>query len=521
MRDDERWRPSREVLVSTCAVLVPVALAVALASIDLGGRSLWIDESATFAISSQHGRALLDAMRRDGGNMLAFYGLEHLLIGWFGRSTVVLRLPSVVAGGVTAGGVTLIGRRLFAELTGTVAGVLTAVSLPLVYWSQDARGYSLMVAFCTLSFLGFVGLAGDGSPGRPGRPPAWAFVLYTGGLILAIYMSFVAVLIVPAQLLALVWGHRRLKHVALALATTAVAGVPLLLLAHSRGAAQLFWLGRPGAAATGEVAEAITSSGLPPLFHTSALTLPLLAGTFVLLLTFALRARGAGVARPLHGERRFAVVLVTGWALLPAMLDGLESLVGQSLYEARYLLISAPAFSLAASAALFAGGLRRSLAWLLLAALLAARAVVLAPSYGVSPENWRAATEFVLHHEKKGECIAFYPEDGRQAVDYYLLSAGARRLPRPVLPDEPWRVVKPYVERYVTLPPSRRRTVASSCRTLFLVSSHAGSATGTPRSRAVHHGLEEMVAGLSALYQASSERSFGYAAPIRVWQFSR
>ena len=59
-------------------------LAIALCLYELTTRSLWLDEAATVAIASQHGSALWHAMTHDGGNMLGYYALLHVLIGWFG-----------------------------------------------------------------------------------------------------------------------------------------------------------------------------------------------------------------------------------------------------------------------------------------------------------------------------------------------------------------------------------------------------------------------------------------------------
>ena len=49
--------------------------------VELTTRSLWLDEAATVAIASQHGAAFGAALAHDGGNMLGYYGLMHVLIG--------------------------------------------------------------------------------------------------------------------------------------------------------------------------------------------------------------------------------------------------------------------------------------------------------------------------------------------------------------------------------------------------------------------------------------------------------
>ncbi|MBV8711618.1 MAG: hypothetical protein JOY56_07550, partial [Solirubrobacterales bacterium] len=94
-------------------VAAPAALALVLCLYELTARSLWLDEAATVAIAGQHGSALWSAIAHDGGNMLGYYALLHVLIGWFGHGALVIRLPSAVAAATCAGIVALLGRRLF------------------------------------------------------------------------------------------------------------------------------------------------------------------------------------------------------------------------------------------------------------------------------------------------------------------------------------------------------------------------------------------------------------------------
>ena len=70
-----------------------------------------------------------------------------------------MRLPSVLAGGLTAGFVAAIGLRLFERRTAVLGAVLTAVTLSVVYWNQTARGYAPMLAFTCAGMLAFVALA--------------------------------------------------------------------------------------------------------------------------------------------------------------------------------------------------------------------------------------------------------------------------------------------------------------------------------------------------------------------------
>ncbi len=428
--------------------------------------------------------------------MLGYYALLHVLIGWFGDGAFVIRLPSVIAAGAAAGTVSLLGLRLFDRRVALAAGLLTAVSLPLVFWGQDARGYAAMVALVAGSFVAFAALVESG-----GRRAWIAYVLLTA---LSVYASFVAIFAIPAQLAALAWRRRRAgarrgagrvggragdwRRVGSALGACVVCWIPLAVLALSRGSDQLFWIPRPSLTAEKQVILALTSAGFEPNFRPSAVTTVLAIVTVALLL--------AAVVMIVRAARDVAwgPVLALSWLAVPLALMWLESLVGQPIFTARNLLVSLPAVAL-----LLAWAITRSrLAWAALVVLIALRVVALAPSYGTSPENWRAATAYVLHSARPGDCFAFYPLDAQMPFKYYA-----------------HRSVQPHVEQYET------PTVPTGCPRVWLVASHQGLPTGTAASRA-HFATYEAIRGtLARRYPHQSTRSFGYASVIWVQLFGR
>ncbi|MGA8717633.1 MAG: hypothetical protein WB557_06480, partial [Solirubrobacteraceae bacterium] len=79
-------------LSDAVVVGVPAIVALVLCLIELTTRSLWLDEAATVAIAGQHGSAFWSAAAHDGGNMLGYYAVLHVLIGWFGDGAFVIRL---------------------------------------------------------------------------------------------------------------------------------------------------------------------------------------------------------------------------------------------------------------------------------------------------------------------------------------------------------------------------------------------------------------------------------------------
>jgi mannosyltransferase len=499
----------RQQLVDVAVVAAPALIALGLCLYDITARSLWLDESATVAIASQHGGALGAALAHDGGNMLGYYALLHVLIGLFGSGAFVLRAPSAVAAAATVGLVGVLALRLFDRRVALATGLLAAVSLSLVYWGQDARGYAPMVALIAGSFLAFAALLREGAGWRP-----WlAYVLLTTA---AVYAGLEAALVVPAQLLVLAWSRRRAVPVATAVALTAACCAPLAVLAAKRGPEQLFWVPKPSLRIVYQVLQALTSSGLQPSFYTATGT-ALLVVTLLILAAAAVRAgwlvaagRRAAVAAP---------ALVFAWLLVPPAAALLESSVGQSVFQARYLLVSLPAVALLVGWAISWPGVPRLAAATVLASLLVLRALQLAPAYGVSPENWRAAASYVVASTRPSDCAAFYPSDNRMPFEYYLRHRA--RAPRPLLPTLAWGRVRPFVEDYSTLSPAQIARLPSRCARVWLVSSHEGRVGGPPISQGNYRRFEQLMAGLRAEYPASRTSSFGYHGAVAVTLFHR
>ena len=509
----------------------PALLALVLSLIGITGRSLGFDEGATWAIATQAvpGHGLGAGISHDGGNMLGFYALEHVLIKALGDSLLVMRLPSALAGGATAGFTAAIGLRLFARRTAVMGAVLTAVTLSVVYWNQTARGYAPMLAFTCAGMLAFVALADspadeagpDGGALRARR--AWLPVLgYVVAMVLAIYCSFVAVLVIPAQLVALGWRRPAWRRFAAALVTLVVCAIPLAALASARGSGQLFWVPRPDRQVEQQVLESLTGSGLQSTFHPTFLAKPgiwITVAAVLFVLALCVRARResepVGDAEPLAG---WGAVLALSWAIVPPALVFVYSFVSQPLFQPRNLLTSVPAIAIVLALGICDRRLPRAIAAAALVLALGIRLVPLALSYNVSPEPWDAATHAVLSAAQPGDCIVFYPEDSHNPFQYYERTAEPAGVvpPRSALPVTGWAEVRSYVERYETLSPARQSALATSCRRLWLVSSHEGQKTGPARSRHNLRTFNHFRTQLEQLFGKGQIRTYGYASAIHV-----
>ncbi len=451
----------------------------------------------------------------------------HVLIGIFGDSTLVVRLPSVLGAAATTGLVAALARRFFGVRCALAAGLLSAVSVPLVYYAQDARSYALLTTFVTASVVA-TALFGE----RGDRLALGAFVAAT---IVACYLSLVAALVVPVEVAALLYWRRwsvATRHFLLAVAGAAACCAPLAVLARRRGTGQLFWVPRPGPTTATDVANALASSAFTPNFHRVATSTALLVASAVTLtvaigVVIASLRRARAAPDGTEARRRAAVgLLALGWFGVPVALELVVSLVAQPILLPRNVMVSLPAVALLLALACTGGGRdgRRAVAAgaFALGGLLVLRGLSLFPTYGTSPENWRTATDSVLHASRAGDCVVFYPEDGRMVFDYYLTRAGpaATALLRPALPTTPWSEVVPFVERYRVLSPGAARALASSCGRVWLVASHQGSSTGPAAARAHLAGYRSSLDALGAAYSSESFGAFGYSAPVDVTLFS-
>jgi 4-amino-4-deoxy-L-arabinose transferase-like glycosyltransferase len=531
-----------ERLRDAAAVGIPTALALILCLYDLSTRNLWLDEAATVSIVSQHGAAFGAALAHDGGNMLGYYGLLHVLVDAFGHGTALVRLPSALAATATVTITCLIARRLFDRRVTLLSGLLAAVSLSLVYWGQVARGYTVMIALLCASFLLLV-IALE-------RPKAgWGLWLaYVAVSTAAVYAGLEAVLVFPVQVLVIAWHRRRIVWLFSALAATAACCIPLMVLATERGSSQIFWIPLPNAFTVRQVLLTLSSGGLEPQFYSAS-------GNALRYLTEALVGVGALAVlwQLLRGPTRTASwrpVLVLGWLVLPGVLAYVISELGHSMFEARYLLMSLPAVALllawmivglwdmsgraataASPAATWlsrrpAGGIAvtgtryaaRTLAIALPITLLTLRAVQLSPSYGVSTEPWRAATQEIVRLTTPGDCVAFYPLDSRMPFRYYL--PAGEPLPRPVLPAVPWSQVRPYVEDYATLSQGQIARLPSQCRRVWLVASHQGHHDGTSIGTTHYNRYVSLKDAIGRQYHQSVTATYGAASIITINLFS-
>jgi mannosyltransferase len=206
------------------AVVALTAAAAAVRFATLGLQSYRHDEAVTA------GRVLFASLPKTMHEVWAgestpplYYVLAWAWSHLFGVREVGLRSLSALFGTATVPVAYLIGRELSGRRTGLALAALVAFEPMLVWYSQDARSYALLILLCAAALLFFLRAKRTGEP----RDLAWWAVL--SALSLAThYYAFFPLAIEAAWLLAVV---RPLRRPAWAVAGIAAAGLALAPIA--------------------------------------------------------------------------------------------------------------------------------------------------------------------------------------------------------------------------------------------------------------------------------------------------
>ncbi|MEU0004566.1 hypothetical protein ABZ079_09750 [Streptomyces sp. NPDC006314] len=266
--------------------------------------SMWRDEAATWQVAERSTAEIWHMLGNVDVVHGCYYLLMHGLFSCFGPCTTTLRLPSVLATGVAAACVAVIGHRLAGIWVGLAGGMAFGLLPAVQFYLQEGRPYALVAAGAGISTLLLVTVLQDRV-----RTVYWA--AYGGTVLLTGLLNWLSLMILPAHLATLVWTRAgRGVWTRWTTASTAAAVCVLPLVLFSRGqSAQVSWI--------------------PPL------TWHMLIGPAVLLLIGGV---GALLDRPRAGRLSVSAVGLPLLAVPHIGLIGLSLI--QPLFLDRYILFS-------------------------------------------------------------------------------------------------------------------------------------------------------------------------------------
>lgn len=155
-------------------------------------QSLWLDEAINIVFSQKY--SLWEMLTQYSIADFHPPGYFALIWGWgrlFGFSEISARLPSVIFGILAIYLVYLIGKKLISKEVGLISAALLAINSLHIYYSQEARMYSLATLAVSLNVLLLIKLV-------KGEKVNIIYLIFSNLLVLL--SDYVAYLIFPAEL---------------------------------------------------------------------------------------------------------------------------------------------------------------------------------------------------------------------------------------------------------------------------------------------------------------------------------
>ena len=399
---------------SRWGVLIPMVVAGVLGIIGIGDKSFWLDEAFSASIIRLPTSDLLVYMFHNELQASPYY-LSLQVWSTLGYDEAMLRLLSVVFGVLAVAATYAVARRYGVALP---AALLLAVSPFFIHYEQEARVYSLLVAWCAITTLAYLRLVE-----RPGRRRALIYMLVAAVLIYVHPLS--GWILVAHAVVTLLFAPPRWRRRLLALyVPVLVASIPMirfLILNHGRAS----WI--PPATPGGVAHTLVALSG------GAAVTI-----AFAIVVALALR-------RVLPQLRLPKLWLPVLWLVAPVGGILLMSVVIQPLWVDRYLIGILPPLVILVAYAVKTYRWR----WAILTSLVALSLLGVNSWYvnGVK-DNWRAAAAFVDAHAQPTDGVIMWPDYYRLPFGYYTAVG------EPLFPSTPWsQLYMPFLGLPIDPPP--------------------------------------------------------------------
>ena len=331
----------------------------------LGVPGLWFDEAFSVQLARQPLPLLMHIIFGPEPNMELYYLLLHFWLsvtGWLGLPAVefVVRLPSAIFAAMGIVLVFLLGKRFLGFGTGFLGALLFLVNTLQLTYAQQTRAYALqLLLLCAGWYALFSALTVE----EKASARRW-WCGYTLAMLLAIYTHLFSVLILFAQIMAVIgivllpncWRDRvRARLVGLGLCIGLIGVGSLFLLPTILGGAKTGWLPVPQWHDFYHLFDTISGYRRSYLLVYTGLCAGSI-GLLVLGWIFSSRLLAAdkrpawlnGIVRWLPSEQVWPLIWsLSCWMLLPILMSYAISQTSVRLFSARYLVtITTPFFLL-------------------------------------------------------------------------------------------------------------------------------------------------------------------------------
>jgi mannosyltransferase len=212
-----------------------IVLGALLRFYRLGHQGFWFDEGNTAQDVHFTLGQMLTLVKHYESTPPLYYGVAWVWSRVLGDTELGLRSLSALVGLLAVPMAFAAATKLVSRRAGLIAAALVAFNPYLIWYSQEARAYSLAVLLTAASLLAFAYARSD-----PSRRHMAFWVIASGLALTTEYYSFLVIL---PEALWLLYLHRRRRAVWASMAALAVWGAPLLWFAISQnGTGHASWI---------------------------------------------------------------------------------------------------------------------------------------------------------------------------------------------------------------------------------------------------------------------------------------
>ncbi len=360
---------------------------------------------------------LLAALTQPGFNGPLYF---LMLRGWlelFGYGEFALRSLSLMCGVISVALIITLGTRLFNRAVGLIAGALLAFSAYEVWYSQEAKMYTL-ITLLALASIYFLRRAVE-----EGRLRFWlGAVLCTS---LAMGSHILAALLIPVQviLFLLWWLHGSRRHLLAGVIAVACVTVPYLPVGLTR-VQMVFQPGETGFAryTLGEILSVLGRAYASGILNGLSEQIILIAASAAAALAiFGLLSIDTPPQPASRSDRILTRLSLLAWALIPVLAVAFISM-NRPIFTDRYLIWIQPAFYLAVALGVYA-----LWNWIKPLAVVALAALLIVNGYGVVAQattpfksDFRSAARTIEREIHPGDLVVFQIPYVQHTFDYYF-----------------------------------------------------------------------------------------------------
>ncbi len=383
-----------------------IILSIFLRIFLLDYESLWLDEGSSVKFAKLGIWEILKSTQTDAHPPL-YYLILHFWIKIFGDSEFSLRFPSALFGIFCVIAVYKFCLDFLTEKVALVSSLITGVSTFQVFYSQEARMYSLLCLLSILSFYFFVKILH--------RSDLKNFSFYLLVNVLLIYTHLYSFFVLLAQFIfMLIFERKKLWGFVLSFLVLFLFYLPRLFVVLKQANEILisgeFWLPKPGLVDIVKTFAQFVGATYPMPRDETGKILPIkfaieyASSGLLLLILLSLLIYSISAFKNFTIEKRKIYILLWFWFMMPIFVPFISSQFLTPFYFTRYAISSSIAFYIIASIGF--ENLNDRFKSNLLVLILLLSAINLFWYYvKTNKEEWREAVKFVENNADRSDLV--------------------------------------------------------------------------------------------------------------------